>query len=91
MNCTSEPLRIQSENLKQGILLLLGDLRTVNSKIITQRKANEESVENLKQTHEANIAHLLKDNVELEELFLSNEEFIQGVEQLMPETTVPEN
>lgn len=81
MNSTAITLRKKSENLVEGIRMLIGELKKTNDEIVMQMQANESAAAQA----EASIAQLQTDNDELAVLKADNEVFISKVEEILSE------
>lgn len=85
MNCTSEPLRIKSENLIGGITMMIEELKKTNDEILVQQQINDANIEQQNQ----NIDHIRQDNEELAAIREENIRFIENVEKLIASRTEP--
>lgn len=82
---TPEQLRVMSENLKQGILQLVGELKKVTAESATAEQAHNTAVENLKVRHEQELAQLKASYEDMSALVSENTAFIEAIEQLFAE------
>lgn len=81
MNSTSITLSKKSENLIDGIRMLIGELKKTNDEIVLQMTANESAAAQFS----ANIDMLQTDNDTLAVLKADNEVFISKVEEILGE------
>lgn len=81
MNSTSITLSKKSENLIDGIRMLVGELKKTNDEIVLQMTANESAAAQFS----ANIDMLQLDNDTLAVLKADNEVFISKVEEILGE------
>lgn len=81
MNSTSITLSKKSENLVDGIRMLIGELKKTNDEIVAQMQANEQAAAQFS----ANIDMLQTDNDTLAVLKADNEVFISKVEEILGE------
>lgn len=85
MTRTPEQLRVMTENLKKGILQLVGELKKVTAESAAAEQAHNAAVEDLKVRHEQELAQLNASYEDMSALVNENTAFIEAIEQLFAE------
>ena len=80
---TAEQLGSLSTNLKNTIISLTMDLRTITDALNARNEDHEIEVENLKNRHAAELAALIDSHNDMTEVVESNRAFISAVENLL--------
>lgn len=82
---TAEQLCSLSGNLKNAIISMAGDLKTVTEAMKAKNQAHKVEVENLKKRHEAELAELINNYNDSAEAIEKNTEFISAIERMVSE------
>ena len=82
---TAEQLCSLSENLKNAIISMAGDLKTVTEAMKAKNQARLTEVENLKKRHETELAELINSYNDSAEVIEKNTEFVSVIEKIVAE------